>query len=293
MADLSDVTAYLAQAASAAIYPSGTSQPSVAAMDCRIFEGWPIPDQLDRDMLGQMLSGTPPMPVTRPGGTVANISVFPMPGTGIAVYQQQDNTYVITPPAITSTFTLVGNVITVSGQIAPGEYLTLVIDDAVVCSQSGANAGAMIPALAAQAVAAGYAASSTPTTLTIPFGHSLVVRQGGTAVLGKVTHRQRQPVMVSVWSPTQAVRATLASAIDNALKQKIKVTMPDTSQALVIYSRTNVLDDRQSTAIYRRDLIYDVEYATVFQFPGYVVTSVNTTINKAAPDPGANATSLT
>jgi hypothetical protein len=86
MADLSDVTAYLATAASAAVYPNGTSQPSVAAMDCRIFEGWPIPDQLDRDMLGQMLSGTPPIPVTRPKGTVANVSVFAMPGTGIAVF---------------------------------------------------------------------------------------------------------------------------------------------------------------------------------------------------------------
>jgi hypothetical protein len=195
---------------------------------------------------------------------------------------------------INSTFTLVGNLITVTGQIGLGEYLTLVIDNAAVCSQTGANTAAMLSALATEAQGKGYpSASATATTLTIPFGHSLVVRQGGTAVLGKVTHRQRQSVMVTVWSPTQAARSTLAGAIDNAIKNKIKVAMPDTSQALVIYSRTNVLDDRQSTAIYRRDLIYDVEYATVFQFPGYVVTSVNTTINKAAPDPGANATSLT
>jgi hypothetical protein len=293
VADLSDVTAYLATAASNAVYPNGTSQPSVAAMDCRIFEGWPIPDQLDRDMLGQMLSGSPPMPIPRPSGTVANVSVFAMPGTGIAVFQQEDNTYVITPPAITSTFTLVGGLITVSGQIAVGEYLTLVIDDAAVCSQTGASTAAMLAALAAEAQGKGYpGASATATTLTIPFGHSLVVRQGGVAVLGKVTHRQRQSVMVTVWSPTQAVRTTLASAIDNVIKQKIKVAMPDTSQALVIYSRTNVLDDRQSTAIYRRDLIYDVEYATVFQFPGYVVTSVNTTINTVGAG-SANATALT
>lgn len=294
MADISDVTAYLATAASTAAYPNGTSQPSVAAMDCRVYEGWPIPDQLDRDMLGQMLSGTPPVPVTRPGGTVANVSVFPMPGTGITVYQQQDETYVITPPAITSTFTLVGNLITVSGQIATGEYLTLVIDDAVVCSQTGGSIAAMLAALAAEAIAKGYqGASATTTTLTIPFGHSLVVRQGGTALLGKVTHRQRQPIMVTVWAPTHAARSALASAIDNVIKQNIKVAMPDTSQALVIYSRTNVLDDRQATAIYRRDLIYEVEYATVFEFPGYVVTSVNTTIHKVTPDPGADATALT
>ena len=67
--------------------------------------------------------------------------------------------------------------------------------------------------------------------------------------------------------------------------------MPDTSQALVIYSRTNVSDDRQSTAIYRRDLIYDVEYATVFQFPGYVITSVNVSITN--PSNTAIATALT
>jgi hypothetical protein len=53
LADLSDVTAYLYQQAIAAVYPSGTSQPSVAAMDVRLFEGWPIPDQLDRDLAGE------------------------------------------------------------------------------------------------------------------------------------------------------------------------------------------------------------------------------------------------
>jgi hypothetical protein len=291
MADLSDVTAYLATAASAAVYPNGTSLPSVAAMDCRIFEGWPIPDQLDRDMLGQMLSGTPPVPVTRPGGTVANISVFPMPGTGIVVYQQLDDTYVITPVSYGMVVSVAGNVITVSGQPNIGEYLTLICDGGFVFSQTGSTTAALLAAIAAQAQTQYPAASSTATTLTVPTGHSLVVRQGGVATLGKVTHRQRQSVMVTVWSPTQAVRAMLARAVDGAIKQNIKVMMPDTSQALVIYSRTNVLDDRQSTAIYRRDLVYDVEYATVFEFPGYVVTSVGTTI--ANPSNTAIANALT
>jgi hypothetical protein len=306
MADLSDVTAYLATAASNAAYPNGTSQPSVAAMDCRIFEGWPIPDQLDRDMLGQMLSGTTVVP--RSGGRVANVSVYPMPGTGIVVYQQQDQTYVITPPAISSTFTLVGNVITVTGQPAPGEYLTLVVDDAYVYSQTGASTSALLnnlltlttPIYDHNGILVGTAGPlstdypgtvATATTLTVPFGHSLVVRQGGAAVLGKVTHRQRQSVMVTVWAPTHGTRDSLAKAIDNAIKQVIKVAMPDTSQALIIYSRTNVSDERQATAIYRRDLIYDVEYATVFQFPGYVVTSVTTSI--ANPTNTAIATALT
>jgi putative ABC transport system substrate-binding protein len=45
VADLSDLTAYLATTAYNAVYPNGTGSASVASMDCRIYEGWPIPDQ--------------------------------------------------------------------------------------------------------------------------------------------------------------------------------------------------------------------------------------------------------
>ena len=288
MADLSDVTAYLAQATAAAVYPNGASQPSIAVLDCRIYEGWPLPDKLDRDMAG-LTDDNPPQP--RANGVVPNVSVFPMPGTGVSVYQILDETYVISPAAIASAFEVSGNTITVSGQIAAGEFLTLVIDDAAVCSQSGANAAAMLAALAAEAQSKGYAASATSTTLTVSAGHSLVVRQGGRAVMGKVTHRQRQSVMVTVWAPTHALRTTLAAAIDNWIKRANKVAMPDTSQAVVTYSRTNVIDEQQSATIYRRDLIYDVEYATVEQFPGYTITSTQVSIAK--PGNAAIATALT
>jgi hypothetical protein len=278
MADLSDVTAYLAQAAASAVYPNGTAQPSVAAVDCRIYEGWPNPDQLDRDMAGQMLAGTPPKPVARPGGVVANVSVFPLHGTGVAVYQILDETYTITPPAYGLAFSLAGNVVTITGQPLAGEYLTVVADNAHVYSASGATTQALLAALAAQAQGDYPSATSDATTLTIPAQAYLVVRQGATAVLGKVTHRQKHAVMVTVWAPTHSVRSALAAAIDNALKQTTKVAMPDTSQALVIYSRTNVLDEQQSQTIYRRDLVYDVEYATVEQFTGYVITATETSI---------------
>lgn len=279
MADLSDVTAYLAQQAASAVYPNGTGQASVANMDCRIFEGWPIADQLDLDLAGKMMSGTPPQPVTRPNGPCANVSIFPMQGTGKAVYQILDHTYTITPAAVTTSVSVNGQVITVSGTLSAGEFLTLVIDGSVVCSQTGATVAAMLAALATQAQSSGYpGASATSTTLTIPFGHSLVVRQGGQAVMGKVTHRQCHSIMVTVWAPNVAVRAALAKAVDGLIKQSNKVTLSDGSQALVIYSRTNTIDEDQTKGIYRRDLIYDVEYATVQQFPGYTITSTQVSI---------------
>src|SRR6185437_15215361 len=138
-----------------------------------------------------------------------------------------------------------------------------------------------LAALAAQAKAVYPTASSTATTLTIPYGHSIVVRQGGEALLGKVTHRQCHEVMITVWAPNRVARNQFAAAIDVALKPKNVITLPDTSQAKIVYSRTMVNDQEQAASIYRRDLIYDCEYATLQTFPGFVITTVDITIASA------------
>lgn len=290
MADLSDLTGYLKQTALSAVYPGGTSQPSIAGIDCTIEEGWPNPAQLELDIAGQEKNASGAT-VPRPGGVCAHVSVFPMPGTGVKVYQILDQTYTIKPPSYGMTFTLEDDTITVTGEPKPGEYLTLICDDAVVCSQSGATTQELLAALAEQAQVNYPGASSTDDTLTVPVGHSLVVRQGGTAVQGKVTHRQRQCIMVTVWAPTPETRNSLAIAVDGLIKQNNKITLPDTSQAMVIYDRTNVTDLQETVGIYRRDLIYDVEYATLETFTAYVITSTRVSIAK--PDNTAVATAIT
>jgi hypothetical protein len=278
MADLSDITAYLETAVTAAVYPNGTSQPSVANMDVRIFEGWPLPDQLDRDMGGTMLTGTPPVVTTRPNGPLSNVSIYPMAGMNASVYQILDNTYIISMPVFGLAITLVGQVLTITGTPSVGEYVTIEADRTFVYSRTGASAAAIITALVAD-IAVNYpGVTSTSSTITMPNTFALLVRHGGVGVLGKVTHRQKQSIMVSVWAPNHRARTALASALDNALKQNIRITMPDTSQVVICYNRTNFSDEKQLATIYRRDLIYDAEYATVFQFPGYMITSVDTSI---------------
>src|SRR5262249_17582540 len=162
MADISDVTAYLASAVAAAVYPNGTSSPSVGNMDVRIYEGWPIPDQLDLDLAGKMMSsGSPPVVVARPGGPAANVSVDPMLGGNTTPFQVEDNTCVLVSPVygMTPTVTVPAGgpasnspvVVTVTGQpnnapitinsqtVVPAEYLTVIVDRANVYSATGAN----------------------------------------------------------------------------------------------------------------------------------------------------------
>jgi hypothetical protein len=54
--------------------------------------------------------------------------------------------------------------------------------------------------------------------------------------------------------------------------------MPDQSDAKIVYQRQNTIDDHQNVACYRRDLIFDVEYATVLTVAGTTITSVANTI---------------
>lgn len=274
MADLSDVTAYLAAQTAVACYPNGTSQPSVANMDVHVFEGWPIAAQLDLDMQG--LQNNPNgAPTPRPNGPCADVSIFPMPGVTAEPYQVEDHTYVIVPPSYGMSAYFDGvSTVTVEGQPNVGEYLTIIADRQNVFSASGANTAAILASLLQQASGPYPSASATGNTITIPGTHAFVVRIGGIGTLGKVTHRQKHGIMITVWAPDPPSRTALSAAIDNFLKRTIVATLSDQSQAKFVYSRTLVTDEQQTATVYRRDLIFDVEYATVFQFPGYVVTSV-------------------
>ena len=281
MPDLSEITKYLAHQAALAVYPDGVGAPSVAGCDVRIFEGWPLPDQLELDMQGKVLSGTPPTPHPRPGGPVANVSVYPMPGATAHVYQIQDRTdIIVTPTPYGMTFTVgVDGTVSITGAPHVGEYLTLICDRSHVFSQTGADLPSLLAALANDALAVYPGTIYDTASINVPAQYALTVRQGAPGVLGRVTHRQRHSIMVTAWAPTPAIRSALAAPIDNYLKRTITARMSDTTLAIFCYSHTNLTDEHELVSVYRRDLVFDCEYATVWQFPGYVVTSTEVDIS--------------
>ena len=112
----------------------------------------------------------------------------------------------------------------------------------------------------------GYTATVIGSVLTITGAANCIPRLGANATLGKVIHKQRQSVMVTVWAPDHISRSTIAAAIDILIKKRLVVTMPDTSMAEICYNRTNVTDELEPVACYRRDLIILADYATVELF---------------------------
>ena len=285
MADIADVTSYLANAAAAAVYPNGTAQPSIANMDVQIYEGWPLPEQLDLDLAGQMLPQNSTTPVTRPGGKRAHVSIFPMSGANRGVYQILDETYTIAQPVLGLTVSVSGNQVTITGTPSTGEFVTIVADRKYAYSRSGATASAIISALLADIQTNYPTTSLAGSTLTIPYGYELDVRQGGVGAQGKVIHRECQSVMVTVWAPDHATRTLLAKAIDVAIKSTIITTLAvDQSQLKVVFRQTQISDEHQNVTVYRRDLVYDCEFATVLTFPATTITTVSTQITSQEYD---------
>jgi phage tail protein X len=275
MADLGDVTAALLALATTAVYPSGNAGPSVTSTPVRLFEGWPLADQLDLDMAGNMK--VPGGGVTPNGvGPISNVSVFPMAGAGGNPYQVLDYPSVIVPPVYGLTASISSNVLTLTGTPTAGEYLTIIAQNSHVYSRTGASAAAILSALQADAVSDYPSVTATSSTITFPTTSTLQARLGAPGTMGQVTHRQKHAIIVSVWAPTPALRNALAAAIDVVMKENIRITLPDTSEALITYDRAIQSDNFETATVYRRDLYYNVEYATLQQFQAYVVTSVTT-----------------
>ena len=260
MADLADVSNLLATMALNAVFPSGTSSASATGSNVVVGRGWPLPGSLE--------------PLLANGG--ANVSIFPPPGASERVFQILDEDYIIVPAVHGMTASVVmggtGATATLSGTPGMGEYASIVADGRWVYSHTGASVSAILASIKSDAAANYSGVSVSGNSISFPTDR-IVCRIGAPATIGHVTHRQKQQFMVTVWAPNPAQRDTLAQAIDVSFKSVNRLTMPDTSQAVLVYSHTNEIDERSKANIYRRDLVYTVEYATLETYTAWEVTS--------------------
>ena len=91
--------------------------------------------------------------------------------------------------------------------------------------------------------------------------------------------------MITIWAPDDAARSAISSVIKVALDSQpnlagefsFELTLPDGSQGIIRYVRTYMFDTGQVANVYRRDLIYQVEYPTILQqtFPPMLFGQVN------------------
>ena len=262
MADISDVTALLAQTVLDACYPSGTQQASVTNADVFISEGFPLEGQLD--------------PSIKAGK--AAVTIYAAVGGAQNADQYLRRQEVISPAVLGLTLMVQDNVITFAGAPVPGEFVTVLLNNgAVLLNSAQITVLAILADLASQAVTAFPSLSHDGTTITFPGAYGVVARNGAKGLVGEILHREKSVVTVTIWAPNPADRTALANAIDITIKRGWRVTFPDTSQGFVRYSTTRISDERQNVSIYRRDLVYEVEYSTMDIYEAVTVLGVSTT----------------
>jgi hypothetical protein len=247
MADLADVEDALVTFVTAALYPQGTSQSCVVASECRVYRGWPLPAGLNADL----------------AAGVTNVTVFPTPNASRVVTPLPITYPTGTPPSTFSART-VGEAATFVGTPAPYHYIGLLIDRTsyVYRPRSGDTAASVAAALALQ-VRADRIVQLSDTTLTIPGTSRLIVRIfSGQSLLHEV-RRQERDIVVACWSPNPTLRDQVTATIDVSLACATFLQLSDGSSGRVRYKDTSEYDRAESALLYRRDLVYAVEYPTV------------------------------
>lgn len=252
MADLSDVSNALRDLVGATLYPTSDTTTSVADVPVRIMVGWPGPQDVDTSIAA--------------GTTLVN--VYPQPGMERNTSRVQADWQELTVPDATYTISAVGQAITIGGG-APATYFAQNIYAVIsgvgyrYAAQVGDTASTVATGLQALIAADWSETTISGAVITLPATARIVaLRIGVTGTIIKEVGRQERAWQIVIWAPSEAARTAVAKVIDPALRQMPRLLLADGTYGHLAYKKSPVTDLLQKAAVFRRDLIYTVEYGT-------------------------------
>ncbi|WP_353627551.1 hypothetical protein ABNQ24_12305 [Ralstonia pseudosolanacearum] len=270
MADITDVSNALVTVIAGIVYPNGTGQPSITGAPVLVYQGWPDAVQLRADLAA---------------GKV-HVSVYPQPNMLRIIDTAMSDWSTPSAPVNTITLTLSGQTVTVGGTVSTPQNAALVVDGRgyVYAVQATDTLAGIATALAAL-VNVDQTATAAGAVVTIPGAKYISPRVGGQGVAMRETRRQEQGYQITVWANCFDQRDPIAAAIDSALSGIPHLTLADQSAALRFKSSRQD-DSQQKEGIYRRDLMYAVEFST---FASQTLTQITATIENVSAGPSLDA----
>jgi hypothetical protein len=246
MADQSDVETALVALVSAAVYPTGTDSNSVPGPVCRIYRGWPKAAALNADLAAGRI----------------NITVFPASPAvrNTTRYPDQWATTAVVPSL---TVTVAGITVTFGGTASIGQLAGVRVDgQAYPYRTTATDTPASVAANIAALARANGIVTLSQASLTFQGAGEVLARVVADASGSMEVPRQIQSFRIICWCSTPLLRDATASAIDVSLAAMRFITLADGTAARLVFSGTATFDQSQDAILYRRDLIYSVEYAT-------------------------------
>lgn len=249
MADYTEVASTIAGIIAAAVYPDGTDEPSAIGAPVKIYPGWPSPTCLDTDLKA---------------GTV-NISVFPMASEQNVTRHLQEYQEISRGEKTLGFEILSATTFEITGAVTLPMHIAVRVNGRSVAyaCQAGDTPTTIAAALATLIAADITPASSSGAIVSIPSGTGIAVGIGVGGALWRELKRQSKWFMVTVWAPSPGLRAAAGIIADRTLAAATWLALPDYTGGRNIYVKGFDQDDAQEALLYRRDLIYDVEYMTI------------------------------
>lgn len=250
MADLCDVEAALVAAILAAGVAGPGVFPLVGGVAVRVYRGTQEVTALSQDS----------------GSCIVDITVFPLPD---ATRNTTRWGYLTTTSSVAAGLSVItsGQTATFSGVAVAGELAGVMVNGQpfVHQAQAGDSADLIASALGADVLAT-QVAWVQGSSLTVPGAITFVARTAGVATVFEECGRQEQDVRLSVFAPSPATRDTVCRALGSALSLIAFLTLADGTSGRLRYHKTASFDGDQVASLYRRDLIYQVEYSTTATF---------------------------
>ncbi len=248
MADQADVEAALTALVANALYPAGSAMPSVTGTVYRVYRGYPAGPVLDADMA----AGAVHVSVVPAGGEVRNVTRYPR------VWRE------VAPVAEAFSVVVGDGGATFAGHCAVGQLAGVMVNDAAFpyAVQATDSPATVASNLAAQIRAAGWIVDYAGATLVVPAADRFAARVVAGASALQEIRRQVQDFRLSLWCPDPLTRDAAAAIIDLALAEVGFIPLADGSYGRVRFCGVSVSDGGADAGLYRRDLVYAVEYPT-------------------------------
>lgn len=246
MADQSDVENALIALVADALYPNGTNALAANGTLTRVYRGWPEAAALDADLAAGWV----------------NVSVFPESGWRNTT-RYLDEWLVSAPVRPTLVGSVVGNAVTFSGSADSGQLAGILVDGSTYVHSTGpSDTLALVAADLGVAIREDRIVLLSGTTIIIPGAAVLRARVVAEQPTMMQTRRQEQSFRIACWCPDPLTRDTTSKVIDTVFAQTKFIMFSDGSRGRLLYRGGTVIDRAEDASLYRRDLVYQVEYPT-------------------------------
>jgi hypothetical protein len=201
---------------------------------------------------GDLAAGIIHVSITAGNGTPKNVTRYPRRWIEVSPVGQTLDVSVIHQTA------------TFSGTCAVGQLAGIMVNDALFpyAVQANDSPATVASNLAAMMRKPGFLVQYSDATVGVPGAEKFTARVVGGAGALQEIKRQEQDFKISLWCPGPKSRDVVASVIDSALASLNFIPLSDGSYGRLIFASSAAKDDAEDATLYRRDIIYNIEYPT-------------------------------